>query len=108
MVSVKRPRILIYLLATPSCKVFTGKGEFFAGIEPVSARSTGLNLVGLLLLEHVLPAVDARVGVGPPHTGCTTGRHRGLLPTVRLNRTQMLTGVLNLKYILHLVRTRFK
>ncbi len=34
---------------------------------PVSARSASLYLVGFLLFEHVLPAVDASVGVGPSH-----------------------------------------
>jgi len=51
------------------------------GTVPVSARATGLNLVGLLLLEHVLPAVDAGVGVGPPHA---RGAGR-LLPPIRLH-----------------------
>ena len=49
-------------------------------MAPVPAGTTGLNLVGLLLLEHVFPPVDASIGVGPPHTRGAGG----LLASVRL------------------------
>ncbi len=38
-----------------------------SGTIPVSARSASLDLVGFLLFEHVLPAVDASVRMGPSH-----------------------------------------
>jgi hypothetical protein len=59
-----------------------------SGTVPVSARSASLYLVGFLLFEHVLPAVDASVGVGPSHVRGT----RCLLSAVGLKTRKIYSA----------------
>jgi hypothetical protein len=55
------------MVHTKEAYPFPRRQVYVSVIVPVSARSASLYLVGFLLFEHVLPAVDASVGVGPPH-----------------------------------------